>query len=117
MCIRDSIIGGIGFFILLYVASTAGIRVWRRLRRGDFDNRTRMLAVGALAGLFSIAAQLLTENVLLNTILWWYLNIALAYIAVLTWGPQPEPEPEPDLNRLQLPAAGDTVQRDLEGTQ
>lgn len=115
--IEGGIIGGVGFFVLLFAASTAGLRVWRRLRRGDFDNRTRMLAVGALAGLFSIAAQLLTENVLLNTILWWYLNVALAYIAVLTWGPQPDPDPEPDLNRLQLPAAGDTVQRDLEGTQ
>ena len=45
-----------------------------------------MLSAGAIAALVSVGAQLLTENVLLNTIVWWYLNIAFAYIAVLTWG-------------------------------
>jgi O-antigen ligase len=113
--IEGGIIGGIGFFALLFVASKAGLSVWRRLRRGEFENPEKMLAVGALAGLFSIAAQLVTENVLLNTILWWYLNVALAYIAVLTWGPKPPPEPEPDLNRLQLPAAGETTRIEGQG--
>ena len=106
--LEGGIIGGTGFMVLLGVATYAGYKTWVKARNGELDYRTKLISVGAIAGLFSVATQLVTENVLLNTIVWWYLNIAFAHLAVLTWGkrnsanPEP-PEPTPEFNRLALP--------------
>ncbi len=99
--LEGGIIGGLGFITLLAVATYAGWKTWRKARDGVFDHQTKMISVGAIAGLLSVAAQLITENVLLNTIVWWYLNIAFAHLAVVTWANK---APEPDYTRLQLPA-------------
>lgn len=84
--LEGGIIGGVGFLLLLAVAAYAGRKVWQMARRDELDPRIKLISVGAIAALMSVAAQLITENVLLNTIVWWYLNIAFALLAVLTWG-------------------------------
>ena len=86
--LEGGILGGFGFLLLLGVAVYAGVKTWRKARSGTLDRQTMMISVGAIAALLSVAAQLITENVLLNTIVWWYLNIAFAHLAVLTWGPK-----------------------------
>jgi len=83
--LEGGILGAIGFFTLLGIATYAGWKTWQRARRGEFDTRTKYISIGAIAALLSVAAQLLTENVLLNTVVWWYLNIAFAHLAVITW--------------------------------
>jgi O-antigen ligase len=85
--LEGGILGGLGFLLLLGVATYAGVKTWQKARKGLLDRQTMLISVGAIAALLSVAAQLITENVLLNTIVWWYLNIAFAHLAVLTWGP------------------------------
>lgn len=109
--LEGGILGAFGFFTLLALATYAGFIVWRRAQKGDFDRRTTVLSAGAIASLVSVAAQLITENVLLNTIVWWYLNIAFAYLAVLTWGRrrkkaqpvEPDEQEQPTHDYLSLP--------------
>ena len=101
--LEGGVLGAIGFFTLLAVATYAAWKTWQRARRGEFDHRTKFISVGAIAALLSVAAQLLTENVLLNTVVWWYLNIGFAHLAVITWGYRSQFAP--DLTRLALPAA------------
>ena len=101
--LEGGILGAIGFFTLLAVATYAAWKVWQRARRGEFDHRTKFISVGAIAALLSVAAQLITENVLLNTVVWWYLNIGFAHLAVVTWGHRSRFTP--DHTRLALPAA------------
>lgn len=84
--LEGGILGAIGFFTLLGLATYAAWKVWQRCRKGEFDRQTTVISVGAIAGLFSVAAQLITENVLLNTVVWWYLVLGFAHLAVLTWG-------------------------------
>ena len=109
--LEGGILGALGFFTLLGVATYAGVKVWRRARRGEFDRQTTIITVGSIAALLSVAAQLITENVLLNTVVWWYLNIAFAQIAYMTWGrrrPNVSAVTDPgerDLNRLALNSA------------
>lgn len=101
--IEGGVLGGMAFLTLLGVASYAGWKTWKKARRGILDRQTSVISVGAIAALLSVAAQLITENVLLNTIVWWYLTIAFAHLAVLTWGTKkivPEPEPNYDLPQL-----------------
>lgn len=106
--LEGGLIGGIGFMIVFILAIVASVRIWRRVKRGQYDRRISLLAVGSIAALFSVAAQLVTENVLLNTIVWWYMNMALAALAVLAWR-QPRLTPyEPHVDQLELPAAGQT---------
>lgn len=101
--VEGGLLGGLAFLTLLGVATYAGIKTWKKARSGALDYPTTVISVGAIAALLSVAAQLITENVLLNTIVWWYLNIALAHLAVLTWGKQKiSIVPEPDFERLQL---------------
>jgi putative inorganic carbon (HCO3(-)) transporter len=97
--LEGGLIGGTGFIILLGVATYAGMKTWQKARRNLLERRTKLISVGAIAGLLSVAAQLITENVLLNTIVWWYLNIAFAHLAVLTWGARTNSSTEPDLDR------------------
>ena len=85
--LEGGILGGFGFLLLLGVAAYAGVKTWQKARKGLLDRQTMLISIGAIAALLSVAAQLITENVLLNTIVWWYLNIAFAHLAVLTWGP------------------------------
>ena len=101
--LEGGVLGAIGFFVLLGVASYAGLKTWQRARRGEFDRQTMFISIGAIAALLSVAAQLITENVLLNTVVWWYLNIGFAHLAVITWGNRSQFTP--DYTRLQLPAA------------
>jgi len=98
--LEGGVIGGAGFLVLLGAATYAGWKTWQMARDGVFDHQTTMISVGAIAALLSVAAQLITENILLNTIVWWYLNIAFAHLAIMTW----RHTPEPDYTRLQLPA-------------
>lgn len=100
--LEGGILGAVGFFTLLAVATYAAWKVWNKARRGEFDKRTKFISVGAIAGLLSVAAQLVTENVLFNTVVWWYLNIGFAHLAVITWGFRSRFVP--DYDRLQLPA-------------
>ena len=107
--LEGGILGAIGFFTLLGLATYAGVKVWKKARNGELDRPTTVISVGAIAALLSVAAQLLTENVLLNTVVWWYLNIAFAHIAVVTWGKKKnlasvDPTIEADLSRPALPA-------------
>ncbi len=107
--LEGGILGAFGFFALLAIATYAAVYVWRRARKGEFDRQTTVLSAGAIAALLSVAAQLITENVLLNTIVWWYLNIAFAHLAVLTWGRRRKKataEPTPDYQQLALPEGG-----------
>lgn len=110
--LEGGILGAVGFFTLLAVSTYAAFKVWGMARNGRFDRQTTVISIGAIAALLSVAAQLITENVLLNTIVWWYLNIAFAHIAVMTWGKRKSiaPVPEPDLDRLALPAGEPTRQ-------
>ena len=105
--LEGGVIGGMGFMILLGVATYAGWKTWQKARNDVFDHQTKLISVGAIAALISVAAQLITENVLLNTIVWWYLNIAFAYLAVLTWGARTlntdKPAPASDSGRPHLP--------------
>lgn len=84
--LEGGVLGAVGFFTLLGLATYACWNTWQRARRGEFDRPTMLISVGAIAALLSVGAQLVTENVLLNTVVWWYLNIGFALIAVLTWG-------------------------------
>ncbi len=106
--LEGGLIGGFAFLTLLGVATYAGWKTWQKARRGVFDYQTKLISVGSIAALLSVAAQLITENVLLNTIVWWYLNIALAYLAVLTWGKRKVPEP--NYSQLALPSGLDRRQ-------
>lgn len=106
--VEGGLLGGLAFTILIVVVTVAGVRIWRKIKNGRLDRRTSLLGVGAISGLFSVAAQLITENVLLNTIVWWYLNIAIALLAVLAWRPSKADAPGPAYTRLQLPAGGET---------
>ena len=106
--LEGGILGAIGFFTLLGLATYAGFKVWGMARNGKLDRQTTVISVGAIAALLSVAAQLLTENVLLNTVVWWYLNIAFAHIAVTTWGKRKNiapPNDAADLSRLALPSS------------
>ena len=106
--LEGGILGAIGFFTLLGLATYAGFKVWGMARNGKLDRQTTVISVGAIAALLSVAAQLLTENVLLNTVVWWYLNIAFAHIAVTTWGKRKNiapPNDAADLPRLALPSS------------
>lgn len=101
--LEGGVIGGIGFLALLGVATYAGWKVWNMARRNELDPQLKVISVGAIAGLLSVAAQLITENVLLNTIVWWYLNIAFALLAVLVWGRRsdvPLVDPQPAFGEL-----------------
>ena len=101
--VEGGLLGGLAFVALLGVASYAGWKTWQKARHGVLDRQTTFISVGAIAALLSVAAQLITENVLLNTIVWWYLNIAFAHLAVLTWGGNKiTPAPEPNYNLPQL---------------
>ena len=100
--LEGGILGAVGFFTLLGVATYAAWKTWNKARRGEFDTRTKFISVGAIAALLSVAAQLVTENVLLNTVVWWYLNIGFAHLAVITWGTRTQLRP--DYDRLQLNA-------------
>ena len=109
--LEGGVLGAIGFFTLLAVATYAGVHVWRKARRGEFNRQTAVISAGSIAALLSVAAQLLTENVLLNTIVWWYLNIAFAHLAYLTWGVRRTETPaddagnnSADFDRLALPS-------------
>lgn len=102
--LEGGILGAIGFFTLLGVATYAAWKVWQRARNGDFDRQTKFISVGAIAALLSVAAQLITENVLLNTVVWWYLNIGFAHLAVMTWGGRLSAF-NPDYTLLALPAS------------
>ncbi|MFT7473554.1 MAG: putative inorganic carbon (HCO3(-)) transporter [Verrucomicrobiales bacterium] len=97
--LEGGLLGGTGFIVLLGVATYAGVKTWKKARRNQLERRTRLISVGAIAGLLSVAAQLITENVLLNTIVWWYLNIAFAHLAVLTWGARTNSSTKPDLDQ------------------
>ena len=107
--LEGGILGAIGFVSLLSVATYAAFKTWQRAKRGEFDHRTKFISIGAIAALLSVAAQLLTENVLLNTVVWWYLNIAFAHLAVITWGRRSRFAP--DHERLALPAAPAPVRK------
>lgn len=103
--VEGGLLGGFAFLTLLGVATYAGLKTWQKARRGSLDYQTTVISVGAIAALLSVAAQLITENVLLNTIVWWYLNIAMAHLAVLTWGKQKiSSVPEPNFALPQLPS-------------
>lgn len=102
--LEGGIIGFTGFMLVVGLATYACVKTWKKARRGELAHQTKLISVGAIAALLSVAAQLITENVLLNTIVWWYMNIAMAYLAVLTWGRRKEAEPQPDFDQLQLPA-------------
>ena len=103
--LEGGIIGFTGFMSVLVLATYAGWKTWQKAKHGKFDQQTKLISVGAIAALLSVGAQLITENVLLNTIVWWYMNIAFAYLAVLTWGPNKEvPGHEPNHDLLQLPS-------------
>ncbi len=109
--IEGGVIGGFGFFTLVIVATYAAWRAWRSARRSmRTDRRASLLTFGAIAALFSVSVQLITENVLLNTILWWYLNIAFGWVAVVVWGASRPSRIRiaPD-EPLALPAAGQTT--------
>lgn len=113
--IEGGVLGGLGFVTLLGVATYAGWKTWQKARRGQLDRQTMLISVGTIAALLSVAAQLITENVLLNTIVWWYLNIAFAHLAVLTWGKKPVVvQPQPDYDLPQLGAG--TPQPSIEST-
>lgn len=106
--LEGGVIGGTGFMVLLGVATYAGYKTWVKARENKLDYQTKLISVGAIAALLSVAAQLITENVLLNTIVWWYLNVAFAYLAVLTWGTRDTitddtDEPAPNFDHLALP--------------
>lgn len=102
--LEGGIIGFAGFMAVLGLAGYASWKTWQKARRGELVRRTQLIAVGAIAALFSVFAQLVTENVLLNTIVWWYLNIAMAFLAVLTWGKKREQIlSEPQFETLALP--------------
>lgn len=101
--IEGGIIGFFGFMSVLILGSYAGWKTWQKARRGILDHQTKLISVGSIAALLSVAAQLITENVLLNTIVWWYLNIAFAYLAVLTWGRR-KISTIPNHDRLALPS-------------
>lgn len=106
--VEGGIVGGLAFVTLFIIVIVASVRVWRRVKRGRLDRRTSLLAIGAVSALFSVSAQLITENVLLNTIVWWYMNIALALLAVLNWGRTRAFDAAPPSSRLELPAGGET---------
>ena len=88
--LEGGLVGGIGFVTVFILAIVASVRIWRRVKRGEYDRGVSLLAVGSIGALFSVAAQLITENVLLNTIVWWYMNMALAALAVLAWRQPPD---------------------------
>lgn len=103
--IEGGVLGGFSFLTLIGLATYAGAKTWGKARRGELDRQTMLISVGAIAALLSVAAQLITENVLLNTIVWWYLNIAFAHLAVLTWGKKTAPlTPQPNYDLPQLTA-------------
>ncbi len=87
--VEGGILGSIGFLAVLVFATIAAWRCWKLTRGDQLDYPTKMFTVGAIAGLFSVAVQLITENVLLNTIVWWYTAIALAHLAALVWKKEP----------------------------
>lgn len=82
--VEGGVLGGVAFAAVLVCALLAARRAWK-LSKDDLDYPTTMVTIGAVAALFSVGVQLVTENVLLNTILWWYLAIAMAHVAVLAW--------------------------------
>lgn len=84
--VEGGVLGSIGFLAVLVFATIAAYRCWRMTKRRQLDYPTKMVTVGAVAALFSVAVQLMTENVLLNTIVWWYVCLAMAFLAALTWG-------------------------------
>lgn len=103
--IEGGMLGGLAFLTLIGLGTYAGAKTWGKARRGELDRPTMLISVGAIAALLSVAAQLITENVLLNTIVWWYLSIAFAHLAVLTWGKKTTPlVPQPDYDLPQLTA-------------
>ena len=104
--LEGGILGAIGFFAVLGLATYAAWKVWQRARDGELDRQTTVISVGAIAGLFSVAAQLLTDNVLFNTVVWWYLILGFAHLAVLTWG-----------NRNSLTPASDSTKPVSEGRE
>ena len=110
--IEGGILGGMGFVLLIGFASYAGWKTWKKARANVLDRQVTLVSIGAIAGLLSVAAQLITENVLLNTIVWWYLNIAFAHLAVLTWGAKTITAPsEPDYSLPELPSGADQSPR------
>jgi len=112
--VEGGLLGGMGFLLVLGFATYAGWKTWKKARDNVLDRQMRLVSVGAIAALLSVAAQLITENVLLNTIVWWYLNIAFAHLAVLTWGAKRiTPPVEPDYSLPQLPS-GDPPARRIE---
>ena len=120
--LEGGVLGAIGFFTLLAVATYAGVHVWRKARRGEFNRQTAVISAGSIAALLSVAAQLLTQNVLLNTIVWWYLNIAFAHLAYLTWGVRRTGTPADDaannaadLDRLALPSQSHAASAPAQG--
>ena len=111
--LEGGLIGAAGFLSVFFLGIYAARKTWQKARRGELDYQTKLISVGVIAALFSVAAQLITENVLLNTIVWWYMNIGIAFLAVLTWGNREsvaEPSPEPDFERLELPAGEPTAE-------
>ncbi|MGI9607585.1 MAG: O-antigen ligase family protein, partial [Acidimicrobiales bacterium] len=108
--IEGGILGGFGFIALLAVITVASRQVWKMAKRGELSPKMTRAGVGSIAAVFTVAAQLLTENVLLNTIVWWYLDMAIALVAVLAFRqPRPADTPKPTPSRLELPAAGQTT--------
>ncbi|NNC81873.1 MAG: O-antigen ligase family protein [Acidimicrobiales bacterium] len=101
--IEGGVVGAIGFFGLLIIATIAALKLWRLTKGTSLDHRTKMISVASITAVFSVSAQLLTENVMLNTVVWWYINIALAWIAVVVWRPESEPaEPESIEDQLDV---------------
>lgn len=114
--VEAGILGLFGWLTLVGTAIVGMFKAWRLAARpsgsqaGGLGRIERAVLLGSVAAVASVVLQLVSENILTDTVLQWHLNVALAHVAVMVWFRRPD-RATPDNN-----AAPDESSLDLEST-
>ncbi len=90
--VEAGILGLVGWLLLVGTAVVLTIKAYRLADRlphgapGSLGKLERAMLIGAVAATASTILQLISENILTDTVLQWHLNVALAHMAVMVWG-------------------------------
>ncbi len=89
--VEAGVLGLLGWLLLVGTAVVLTVKAYRladRLPYGDPGSTTKLeraMLIGAVAATASTILQLISENILTDTVLQWHLNVALAHMAVMVW--------------------------------
>lgn len=83
--VETGVVGLVGWLFLVGTALVLVIKAWRMVDSPRFTAFQSSVLLGSIVASTSVVIQLLTENIMTDTILQWYLNVGLATMAVWVW--------------------------------